>query len=332
MKFLTQRLDRAKWLAGLLLPGFVTIQALPTANAQTAITIPNTGTTNFRDDASQEVRNAISNQTSVSAIIVPATLEVIKSADRQAAEPGDPVVYRLLIRNTGQSSVTNLSVADTLPLGARFVSKSLKGSLTDSNNVNAQVQLPEATVAERTVTFTYPAELGPRQTLEIVYAVTLTPDAIRGNGRNIATATGNSGGRQIASNTASNRVQIRSGILSDCGTLIGRVFVDRNFDGEQQPGEPGVPNAVIYLDDGNRITTDPNGLFSVSNVISGYRSGTLDLTSIPGYTLAPNLYNIEKNSQSRLVRLAPGGMGRMNFAVTPSFGEAQSPQPTPANR
>jgi hypothetical protein len=100
------------------------------------------------------------------------------------------------------------------------------------------------------------------------------------------------------------------------------VFVDKNFDGEQQPGEAGIPNAVIFLDDGNRITTDANGLFSVANVISGYRTGVLDLTSLPGYTLAPNLYFKERNSPSRLVHLQPGGLGRMNFAVTPTYKES----------
>ena len=97
----------------------------------------------------------------------------------------------------------------------------------------------------------------------------------------------------------------------------------QNFDGEQQFGEPGVPNAVIYVDDGNRITTDANGLYSLAYVISGSRTGTLDLTSLPGYTLAPNLYRIEANSPSRMVNLSPGGMARMNFAVTPTFGEGR---------
>jgi hypothetical protein len=100
------------------------------------------------------------------------------------------------------------------------------------------------------------------------------------------------------------------------------VFDDKNFDGEQQSGEPGLPNAVIFLEDGNRITTDPNGLFSVANVLPGYRTGVLDLSSVPGYTLAPNRHFSERNSQSRLVHLAPGGLVRMNFAVTPSLKKA----------
>ncbi len=75
------------------------------------------------------------------------------------------------------------------------------------------------------------------------------------------------------------------------------------------------------MENGNRITTDPNGLFSVANVLPGNHTGALDLSSLPGYTLAPNRKFKERNSQSRLVRLQPGGLVRMNFAVTPTFGQ-----------
>jgi len=242
-----------------------------------------------------------------------AILELIKTADRAAAEPGDTVIYRLALKNTGDAAATNITVTDTPPLGLRFLPKSLQGSLT-TGSTTTPVSLPPAVTSNRTVTLTF-GRLEPNQTLNIVYAAVVTPDAIRGDGRNVA--------QEPRSNIASFTLRIRQGILSDCGTLLGRVFVDKNFDGQQQPGEPGVPNAVIYMDDGNRITTDANGLFSLANVLGGNRTGTLDLSSLPGYSLAPNLYFIEGNSQSRLVRLAPGGMVRMNFAVTPAYGEKQ---------
>jgi uncharacterized repeat protein (TIGR01451 family) len=241
-----------------------------------------------------------------------AALEIIKTGDRAAAEPGDTVVYRLSIRNTGSSPTTNLTITDRLPLGLRFVAKSLRGSIGET-----PVSLSANTTSNRTVTITSTQGLQPNQSLVVVYAAEVTPDGVRGTGRNLAQArSGN-----LISNQASHLLRIRPGIVSDCGTLIGRVFVDKNFDGEQQPNEPGIPNAVIYMDDGNRIVTDAKGLFSLPNVISGYRSATLDLSSLPGYALAPNLYFIEKNSQSRLVKLAPGSMARVNFGVTPAFSE-----------
>jgi uncharacterized repeat protein (TIGR01451 family) len=292
-------------------------QTPPNGNQTTVI--PNTATANFRATPGGELQNTSSNTTQVPAVVGQPELEVVKTADRAAAEPGDTVVYRLLIRNTGTAAVRNLVVRDTLPLGFQFQARTVRASLASGSN-NAEVSLSSTSVSGDTVTFTYPS-LAPGEVLTVLYAVTLTPDAIRGSGRNLAVSQGDAPGRRINSNTASYQLEIRAGILSDCGTIIGRVFVDKNFDGEQQSGEPGIPNAVIFLDDGNRITTDANGLFSLAYVISGYRTGTLDLTSLPGYTLAPNLYRIEGNSQSRLVKLAPGGLARMNFAVTPAFQE-----------
>ncbi|MUG91961.1 DUF11 domain-containing protein [Scytonema sp. UIC 10036] len=247
-----------------------------------------------------------------------AALQIIKTADRVAVEPGNTVIYRLAIRNTGDSAANNIALTDTLPLGLNLETRSLQASLT-SDNVTKPVAVSSTQGENRTITINYAGSIPVQGTLNVVYAVTVTPDAVRGTGKNLAVATtGN-----IRSNTASHLLKIRPGIVSDCATLIGRVFIDKNFDGEQQPGEPGVPNAVIYMDDGNRILTDVNGMFSLANVISGNRTGTLDLTSLPGYSRAPNLYSIKKNSQSHLVRLAPGGMGRMNFAVTPASGEGR---------
>ncbi|MDX2229741.1 MAG: hypothetical protein NW220_08890 [Leptolyngbyaceae cyanobacterium bins.349] len=282
--------------------------------------IPNTATANFRSVPGGPFQTVRSNEVRVP--LVEERLEIIKVGDRGAAEPGDTVIYRLLVKNSGNSTLTNLTVTDTLPLGLRYVNNSARAAL-NTGGAETPVNLSGVSVNGQIVTFTYPS-LAPQQTLTIVYAALLTPDAVRGTGRNLAVARArNPAGGEVSSNPATHLLRIRPGILSDCGTIIGRVFVDKNFDGEQQPGEPGVPNAVVFMDDGNRITTDANGLFSLPYAIAGNRSGTLDLTSLPGYTLAPNLYRIEANAPSRLVRLAPGGMARMNFAVTPSFREGQ---------
>ena len=256
------------------------------------------------------------NSNSTKATTGRAILELIKTGDRAAAEPGDTVIYRLTLKNTGTATANNIVITDRLPLGLQYLPKGLRGSIT-TNNSTAPVNLAPATREGQKITFTYP-QLKAQETLNIVYAVVVTPDAIRGSGRNEA--------QEPRSNIATYQLRIRPGILSDCGNIIGRVFVDKNFDGEQQEGEPGMANAVIFMDDGNRITTDENGLFSVAGVIAGYRTGTLDLTSVPGHGIAPNLYFIEGNSPSRLVKLAPGGLVRMNFAITPSEAPVNTPQ------
>ncbi len=250
-------------------------------------------------------------------------VQIIKSADRAAAEPGDTVVYRLLLKNTSTVGVNNVTVTDTLPQGFQLQANTVKAKLDT-------VDLPVTVTQNANVaTFRFPTvtSLGANRVINVAYATTLTPDAVRGTGKNSALLTGllPVGGSlvPVTDGPAIYQLQIRQGILSDTGTIIGRVFVDKNFDGEQQPNEPGIPNAVVFLDDGNKITTDANGMFSVKCANNGYRTGVLDLTSLPGYTLAPNLYFKERNSQSRLVKLAPSGLVRMNFGVTPTAREAK---------
>jgi uncharacterized repeat protein (TIGR01451 family) len=245
-------------------------------------------------------------------------LQIIKTGDRAAAEPGDTVIYRLSIKNLADAGLNNIFVTDNLPLGFNFLPKSVRGELDGQ---------PVTITSERngnTVTFRTDVTIPTEKVLNIAYAAQLTADSLRGNGRNSAIVNGQRADNSFSTKDgpATHQLKIRPGIVSDCGTIIGRVFVDKNFDGEQQRGEPGVPNAVIFLEDGNRITTDPNGLFSLANALPGYHTGVLDLSSVPGYALARNEKFRERNSQSRLVHLEPGGLVRMNFAVTPTFQES----------
>ena len=244
-------------------------------------------------------------------------LRISKTSDRATAQPGDTVIYRLSLKNQGDAGLDNVVVTDTFPVGFRFLPKSVGGAIDEESISITTV------VSGRQVTFRTSSTLDTGKTLNIVYAAQLTPDALRGSGQNTAIVNAQRTDNDFAvqDGPATHLMRIRSGIASDYGTIIGRVFVDKNFDGEQQKGEPGVPNAVIFLENGTRITTDANGAFSVANVLPGAHVGVLDLSSLPGYSLAPNTRFRERNSQSRLVRLEPGGMVRMNFAVTPAFKE-----------
>lgn len=248
-------------------------------------------------------------------------IQITKTADRAAAEPGDTVIYRLSVRNLNPVAANQIELSDVLPLGFSFIARSVRGELGGSAVSIA------ATQSGSNITLKFGGELAPEGVLNVAYAVQLNPDAVRGSGENIASVLAHRSdtGALLRDGPSKVRLRIRSGIISDCGTIIGRVFEDKNFDGEQQPGEPGIPNAVVMLDDGTRVTTDPNGLFSVANVLAGRRTGVLDLTSVPGYTFAPNHYIKERNSQSRLVHLEPSGLVRMNFAVTPAASEGGKP-------
>lgn len=241
-------------------------------------------------------------------------VQITKTGDRASAEPGDTVIYRLAIQNLASAPIDNLEITDTLPAGFKLEPDSVMAEL-EATTININT-----TQANRTITFTSDAVLEAGQVVNLIYAAQLNPNALRGDGRNTAiiNAQRTDNNTSIQDGPAIHNLRIEPGIIEDTGILIGRVFVDKNFDGEQQPGEPGIPNAVVFLEDGNRIITDPDGLFSVTNILPGIHTGILDLTSIPEYRLAPNVRFIERNSKSRLVKLEPGGIVRMNFGVTPT--------------
>ena len=240
---------------------------------------------------------------------------ITKTGDRATAEPGDIVLYRLAVRNLASTALTNFQIVDTLPAGFNLISDSI---MAEANSVEVAIETIPG--SERVVNFIANTTLEQGQTLNLVYAAQITPDAVRGSAENsaIVNAQRTDNNLTVKGGPAIHNLRLEPGIMRDSGTLIGRVFVDKNFDGEQQSGEPGIPNAVIYLENGNRIITDADGLFSVANVLPGYHTGILDLTTIPEYRLAPNLHFSESNSNSRLVNLEPGGLVRMNFGVTPT--------------
>lgn len=248
-------------------------------------------------------------------------VDLDKFADRAAAEIGDIVIYRLTIRNLSQDPVRALTVTDQLPAGLNFIEASVRSAIEEVP-LNLTV-----TQQQRRLSFDFvsPPQLPSNETLTILYGAEVTPDAMRGSGINTAAVVAQIRDREARDGPVTHELDIRPGILNDCGTLIGRVFVDKNADGEQQPGEPGVPNAVIYLEDGYRISTDADGLYSLKNVCPGFHTGILDLTSIPDYELAPNPQRRDQQSPSRLFKMSPGGMVRLNFGVIPTAGEGANP-------
>lgn len=241
-------------------------------------------------------------------------LEITKTGDRATAQPGDIVLYRLAIRNLSSTAINNFIITDTLPVGFELQTDSVKAEI-------ANQLIPIATANNgRLINFTTDITLDTNAVINVVYAAQLNANALRGSGENsaIVNAQRTDNNSSVQDGPSIHRLKIKPGIIENTGIIIGRVFVDKNFDGEQQPGEPGIPEAVIFLEDGNRVITDAEGVFSVVNVLPGIHTGILDLTSIPEYRLAPNLRFSERNSKSRVVKLEPGGMVRMNFGVTPT--------------
>ena len=257
------------------------------------------------------------------------SLKITKSSDRASASPGEVAVFRLQVQNIATGDLENLTVTDTLPVGFQLVEGSIEAHPPCSPHVMEGCKggaiAVNPTQEGQTLTFTFDQPLPKNGKLRIAYAARITPDALRGEGESIARVSGvdSRNGMAVADSSEIHKIRVRGGLLSDAGTIVGRVFVDENGDGEAQAGEKGIPNAVIFLDNGTQVTTDEDGLFSLTNVLPGARVGIIDLDRLQGYTLAENQAFRERNSPSRLVNLSPGGIARMNFPMQETASESE---------
>lgn len=96
--------------------------------------------------------------------------------------------------------------------------------------------------------------------------------------------------------------------LFDEGTILGKIFDDRNEDGMQQKGEAGVPRVRLYTEYGVGIVTDKDGRFHIPAVRPGRH-----ILKIDGHTLPPGTRFLTE--ESLLVKSTPGLLSKVKFAV-----------------
>ena len=120
----------------------------------------------------------------------------------------------------------------------------------------------------------------------------------------------------------------------------GHIFTDPNNNGVQDPGEPGMPNVVIYVDINNSgkisggdpaAVTDANGDYTILNVIPGVY--TVREVFAPGFVETfPSLLGASKGAETNVV-VNPGQITyNINFGnkIARSWGLAPAPYLTTA--
>jgi uncharacterized repeat protein (TIGR01451 family) len=186
---------------------------------------------------------------------------------------GEPVPYSLVLRNRGTVPVAGFVVRDELPAGMRFVPASLVGA--DS-----------AVALGQRLTIHLAASLAPGEERTIRYGAVLTSAGSSRSLVNVAAAEAENG--LVTSDTASIAVRVRAGYAMQGRTVLGKVYLDRNDNGVQDAGEEGVAGAEILTADGQIVTADKEGRFSLRDAAPGTHALRLDLrTAIPaGFGLA----------------------------------------------
>ena len=244
---------------------------------------------------------------SVTALLGGALL-LSKTASTTQAEIGESVQYRLQLRNTGTNTVTNVTLADTLPLGFKLIPGTVQVGLEPAQPKNAAN--PQGTPGPA-LTFSL-GSIAAGAVLDIYYQVRVGVGADRGNGINTARAQGV--GAQ--SPMAFAQVLITPGGVFDVhACVVGKIFVDCNGNRVQDAGEPGIPGVRVYFEDGTNLTSDENGNYSLCGLNPVTHVLKVDATTLPaGSRLVVLSSRNAGDGNSLFVDLRDGELHRADFA------------------
>ena len=233
--------------------------------------------------------------------MAPTGLTVAKTTPRAIVERGTVVPYTITITNENTVVSGELNIVDILPAGFLYQ--------PDSATLDGVAF--EVVVSGRNVTWPR-VRVPPLTTVTATLSVRVPTGAAVGDHVNTASIRNPDTGEPMAP-PATAVVKILPEPVFDCGDVIGKVFDDRNRDGYQNEGEPGIPAARVVGVDGTVITADQHGRFHVPCAMLPADRGSnfilkLDTRSLPaGYRIT--------TENPRVVRLTPGKMTELNFGA-----------------
>jgi uncharacterized repeat protein (TIGR01451 family) len=263
--------------------------------------------------------------------VVEPLLRMTKIADRGTVVPGDGVGFTLTVAHVGTATpLASVTAVDRLPAALRYVP-----GTTRLDGARA----PDPTVSSDGLTLRFPLpDLAPGATHVITFGARAGPTAAEGEIVNRAHAEAvTEGAVPLASPEASAAVRVIPGPFRQEATVVGRVFVDDDGDGVPDPGEPGVPGALVVFEDGRGATTDVTGRWHLEAVRPGLHVVRVAPGSLPP-PLAPACGGAEwaGSCGSRYLETRAAGLAIADFPLRPArvprctIASGQAPLVVPA--
>lgn len=235
-------------------------------------------------------------------------LFVRKSAGSTQVSIGDFVSYNLKVENTNPNfPATTVHVVDQMPQGFHYQTGS---TVIDGYSVAD----PLISSDGRTLQFDI-YTIAASATAQINYILQIGVGTRFGEATNRASASSISIGQHVTSNTALATVLVGDDLMAAKSLIVGRVYVDENDNGLNDPGELGLSGIRVFMQDGTFIATDKDGHFHIEDIDPG--THVLQMDDVPErYEPAP-LPNTRfaGNRVSQFVDAVPGAIVRANFRV-----------------
>ena len=219
---------------------------------------------------------------------------------------GGLVPYVITARNTLSDALTDVTVRDLMPPGFQYRRDSASVRHGGSENfVAVDTDANGRELAWRGMDFA-PGE-------EKTFRVVLVVGAGVGEGE-YTNQTWSALLSARISNVANAVVRIIPDPVFDCAEIIGKVFDDRNANGYQDDGEPGIPNVRLATARGLLVTTDAKGRFHVPcAAVPNADRGSNFVMKLDERTLPSGFRVTTENPRD--VRLTRGKMSKLNFGA-----------------
>ncbi|HZV61575.1 MAG TPA: SdrD B-like domain-containing protein [Methylophilaceae bacterium] len=235
--------------------------------------------------------------------ILGGALVVTKTTPLVNVSKGDLVPYSISVTNNLSAALPGIDVVDRIPPGFKY----------RSGSANLNGNSLEPTVTGRDLTWKNQS-FAPNE--RKLYKLMLVVGTGVSEGEYVNQAWGNNSILgALVSNIASAAVRITPDPTFDCSDIIGKVFDDKNANGYQDEGEPGLPNVRVVTVRGLLFTSDPEGRFHIACAdIPDSDRGSNFVMKLDERTL-PSGYRMTTENP-RDVRTTRGKLVKLNFGAT----------------
>ena len=234
-------------------------------------------------------------------------LVIDKTVSKDTAAIGDFVQYTLTLNNIDSStSANNVVITDTLPIGLRYQSASVRYDGVPGVE-------PQISGDGRSLEFPV-AALSAGASVQVKYVTELTVATKLGKAVNSVIAQDD---RATQSNTAVAGITVTEDLFASRSFIAGRVIIGE-CDADSTLINPGLPSVRVFMEDGTYAATDEQGRFHFEGVKPGSHVVQVDKVSIPDNL---EIVDCVKNTRyagtpySQFVDIQGGTLWRTDFYV-----------------
>ncbi len=238
-------------------------------------------------------------------------LQIAKRANKQEAVIGDVLTYMIEIRNTTDKLVEQINLIDRIPPNFKYRVGSARLNGTPMNDPSGVRSLSfdignvDAFVDDNS---NGQADAGESGYITLSYQLIIGSGAKPGDYVNTAQAV-DVCDRCYISNETDAKVEVVLDPLFDLGTIIGKVFDDRDGDGKQSDGEAGIGGAMVVMDNGSYVLTDEYGRYHFPAVVPGHRLLKINLKHLADNAMATT-------EVAKVVSVTQGLLAKASFGVS----------------